>query len=435
MPQDQLRTAIDAIRSRVQAELDAQLAAIAEQHSQALEEAERTAEKQAEQRWAAKVEAVRAEWSARLESEVNAARAEAERRMVAEATRVRMEAEQAAAESAARVREELEQALATERQRAQAQIQTERDRAEKELQRQREDLTAAAQAQGEAQSTAVVEARASERQAQLAHVDRLLAAVRAISAAPSLSTTLTALVEGAASEAPRVALFIVNGDRLQGLKDAGFGGTRPSSLSVPANDPGVLGEALRRGTAVTTAPEGGPSAPRFASLAADRAGIAVPIVVGDRTVAVLYADDGGETAPEVPASWPEAVQILGRHASACLAHLTAVRTAQAMRMSAAMGSAASQTTAGAQGDSSAEDENGARRYARLLVSEIKLYNEAAVQVGRQKRDLLTRLRPEIERARRLYEERVPPAVAARGMYFHQELVQTLADGDPGLLGA
>ena len=68
------------------------------------------------------------------------------------------------------------------------------------------------------------------------------------------------------------------------------------------------------------------------------------------------------------------------------------------------------------------------------MSEIKLYNEAAVRTGRERRDLLSRLRPEIDRARRLYEERVPPVVGARGQYFQQELVQTLADGDPALLG-
>jgi hypothetical protein len=68
------------------------------------------------------------------------------------------------------------------------------------------------------------------------------------------------------------------------------------------------------------------------------------------------------------------------------------------------------------------------------VSEIKLYNEAAVKAGRERRDLLSRLRSEIDRARRLYEERVPATTGARSQYFHQELVQTLADGDPGLLG-
>ena len=83
----------------------------------------------------------------------------------------------------------------------------------------------------------------------------------------------------------------------------------------------------------------------------------------------------------------------------------------------------------------ASDDQGARRFARLLVSEIKLYNEAAVRTGRQQRDLLQRLRVEIDRAQRLYEERVPPAVGGRHAYFQQELVQTLADGDPALLGS
>jgi hypothetical protein len=88
----------------------------------------------------------------------------------------------------------------------------------------------------------------------------------------------------------------------------------------------------------------------------------------------------------------------------------------------------------APGHANGNGEESARRYARLLVSEIKLYNEPAVRAGRQQRDLRQRLRNEIDRAQRLYEERVPPAVAARDQFFHQELVQTLADGDPSLLG-
>jgi hypothetical protein len=77
----------------------------------------------------------------------------------------------------------------------------------------------------------------------------------------------------------------------------------------------------------------------------------------------------------------------------------------------------------------------ARRYARLLVSEIKLYNEAAVRAGRERRDLLARLGPEIDRARRLYEERVPTTIFNREHLFEEELLQTLAEGDPSLLGA
>ena len=81
-----------------------------------------------------------------------------------------------------------------------------------------------------------------------------------------------------------------------------------------------------------------------------------------------------------------------------------------------------------------EEEEAARRYARLLVSEIKLYNEAAVEEGRQERNLSDRLRSEIDRARSLYEQRIPDTVRSRALFFDQELIRTLADGDPSLLG-
>jgi hypothetical protein len=80
------------------------------------------------------------------------------------------------------------------------------------------------------------------------------------------------------------------------------------------------------------------------------------------------------------------------------------------------------------------DEDAARRYARLLLSEIRMYHEPIVDAGRRSRDLMSRLRGEIDRARRLYEARVPPTVPARADYFDQELVRTLADGDRTLLG-
>jgi chromosome segregation ATPase len=286
-------------------------------------------------------------------------------------------------------------------------------------------VAAAAERQAQA-TTAEAEGRSVERQWRLAIVERMLGSVSAISGARSLSDTLAALVAAAAAEAPRTALFIVNGPRLQGWRVHGFGTIAPASLQCAVEDRSALGDAARRGEAVSTAVA---PAPAFAALPPDRIGLAVPVTVGGHAVAVLYADDGSGDEPETPASWPEAVQLLGRHASACLAHLTALRTAQAMRATPVATS-----TATPQATRPAGDETSAKRYARLLVSEIKLYNEGAVRVGREKRDLLHRLRAEIERARRLYEERVPDAVGARSDYFQQELVQTLADGDAALLG-
>ncbi|MDQ3649285.1 MAG: hypothetical protein M3458_03190 [Acidobacteriota bacterium] len=78
--------------------------------------------------------------------------------------------------------------------------------------------------------------------------------------------------------------------------------------------------------------------------------------------------------------------------------------------------------------------NDARRFARLLVSEIKLYNEHKVREGRVGGDLYNRLREDIDRSRQMYDKRVAPEVAGRYDYFHQELVNTLAEGDPSKLG-
>jgi hypothetical protein len=79
--------------------------------------------------------------------------------------------------------------------------------------------------------------------------------------------------------------------------------------------------------------------------------------------------------------------------------------------------------------------NDARRFARLLVSEIKLYNEPKVKEGRNRGDIYDRLREDIDRSRQMYDKRVAPPVAARHDYFHQELVNTLAEGDSAKLGA
>ena len=78
--------------------------------------------------------------------------------------------------------------------------------------------------------------------------------------------------------------------------------------------------------------------------------------------------------------------------------------------------------------------NDARRFARLLVSEIKLYNEQKVVEGRNHRDLYDRLKEDIDRSRQMYEKRVSASVSTKFDYFYDELVNTLAEGDPAKLG-
>jgi uncharacterized membrane protein len=57
-----------------------------------------------------------------------------------------------------------------------------------------------------------------------------------------------------------------------------------------------------------------------------------------------------------------------------------------------------------------------------------------VEEWRSERNLLERLGSDVERARRLYEEKIPEAVRLRVDCFDQEVIRTLAGGDPGLLG-
>jgi hypothetical protein len=78
--------------------------------------------------------------------------------------------------------------------------------------------------------------------------------------------------------------------------------------------------------------------------------------------------------------------------------------------------------------------NDARRLAHLLVMEIKLYNEAKVYDGIQNGDLYKRLKKEIDRSRKVYENRVSASVAAKYDYFYDELVKNLAGGDASKFG-
>jgi hypothetical protein len=76
----------------------------------------------------------------------------------------------------------------------------------------------------------------------------------------------------------------------------------------------------------------------------------------------------------------------------------------------------------------------AHRLASLLVSELLLYNEEAVILGRRHHDLSRRLEKEIEKSRQTYVARVTGAAHGAGRYFEDELVRVLAEGDPSVLG-
>ena len=88
--------------------------------------------------------------------------------------------------------------------------------------------------------------------------------------------------------------------------------------------------------------------PGFDTLPADRMGLAVPVIVSGRVVAVVYGDavsaDGHER--HVPSSWPELIEVLARHAGRCLEALTAQKAAPRVAPAVVAATAANTAAAG-----------------------------------------------------------------------------------------
>jgi hypothetical protein len=82
-----------------------------------------------------------------------------------------------------------------------------------------------------------------------------------------------------------------------------------------------------------------------------------------------------------------------------------------------------------------EVHHKAQRFARLLVDEIKLYNQAKVAEGRKNKDLYDRLHETIEKSRATYQKRYGNTVAASANYFQHEIIRSLAEDDLSIMGA
>ena len=363
------------------------------------------------------------------------------------------------------------------------------------------------------------------------------AAIEEIDEQESQAGILKALVNRASSFAPRIAFFVVKGDQSIGWRARGFQGSvgdnaiHQVSCAVAADT--AVGEAAR-----SRAPwSGSPSSHSENHMILNRFGddppariVAVPLVVRDRAVAVLYADSNDldsdainleaietlvrvagmavellvaraapapspapaeaapapaetaytptveydeitpvveESAPSSPVAeveastqWvePEPAPVVPEPAvfepapepepvveaqPEVTAYLAPPDEAAPEPIETPAPAATPRRRYGADAELpvevSGEEErrlhSDARRFARLLVSEIKLYNEQKVAEGRSEGDLYQRLREYIDRSREMYDKRVKPEVAQRYDYFHNELVRTLAEGDESKLGA
>ncbi len=198
-------------------------------------------------------------------------------------------------------------------------------------------------------------------------------AVDALDDAPSVSDLFAALVELLATELPRVALFRVKGNHLEGEHVAGLGdGMHVKKLVIPLTLDSLVSRAVTRGAlqrgdgdqlADIRSPFG--DAPASA--------LATPIVFRGETLAALYADADGAIT-EAQASF---ALLLVRHATVTMAKLTQeLKTVKELR-----------------------------EYAAMLLQEAEQMFLADVEGGSPEQDCIRRLQDALDCGRELYAQR------------------------------
>jgi hypothetical protein len=259
--------------------------------------------------------------------------------------------------------------------------------------------------------------------------------VRRLDGASGQVEALTRFLEECRRHASRAALLVLRDGRVEVWKSAGFSGGEGDRQALAPS------EALDR--AMAGAPQQlkpGNEVSRALGASDAVAAVLVPFVVREKVSGALYADGAGEALD------PEAVAVLTYLAGLVVDRLAKRKLVPAPPLArweaseapapdeAPSEPAAPGSLAGplAQPESDGGREE-ARRFARLLASEIKLYNEHAVAVGRKHGNLYALLAGDIERGRALYEQRVPREARSGADYYYEELVEVLAGGDRRLL--
>jgi hypothetical protein len=289
-------------------------------------------------------------------------------------------------------------------------------------------------------------------------------AVSAIQAGSTQKEILRALLDHAAQYSGRAALFVIKNGAATGwqgvsfsendmLKDFSLDISSGLALSVMQSHVAKVGSASgldQRFTAKFEIPKGA----RVALL---------PLLLKDKVSALIYADAGQsgfldcdalDVLVRATSAWLEVVsqrKLAHReggaepetmHASAPavndpFASHAPLHSAKAHAIPEAAMAAAAATSGPSVAGLSPEDDDvhqKAQRFARLLMDEIKLYNQAKVSEGRKRRDLYDRLKEDIEKSRATYQKRYGSTAAAAADYFNQELIRSLAEDDVSLLG-
>lgn len=250
------------------------------------------------------------------------------------------------------------------------------ERAEKEHEQARRDLESKLEGAVAAEAAAVVHAVPSD-----SLLEGLLGGFEALAGATSVSDVLATLVEQLAAEFPRVALFKVSGNRLQGEHQIGFDLKRDiAKLVMPLGMDSLLTRAASSGRVGQMSGEELADGSRAPFTGSPTIALALPVVAGGETLAVVYADDSGQRDAEEGGHQSRAkfAEALLQHAVALLMRLTAELKTRAEL----------------------------RAYAASLLNEIEQMHVADVKAGKSGQELRHRLKANVEYARSIYASRV-----------------------------
>ena len=291
-------------------------------------------------------------------------------------------------------------------------------------------------------------------------------AVSAIQTGSTQKEILRALIEGTILYSGRAALFVVKNGTAIGWQGTGFGNgdVKDCSLDMHA---GLVARAMQSRSAENGSIAEFDSAflSKFGKPNGKNAAV-LPLLLKDKVSALVYADEGDGSSLDFAAldvlvratsAWLEVIsQRKQAHkevasegtevahsapandpfAAHAPLHTPSVQQAPQTAPPAAMSAAAGWGgPVSAPAGEDADLHRKAQRFARLLMDEIKLYNQAKVTEGRKKHDLYDRLKEDIEKSRATYQKRYGNTAVASADYFNQELIRSLAEDDVALLGS
>lgn len=276
-------------------------------------------------------------------------------------------------------------------------------------------------------------------------LEELHRAVSVVAAAVTPPEVFRRLIETAGLAVPKVAVLLSRQDLLKGWGCAGYTAEtsqRLRAFSAPANS-GWLGGLLatdRRGMI----PRGGEhDDPQFGQTVTETVGSTLR--VGGRPVAVLIAERSTAEKPWEPDFLAVLIAVAEVRLELDLARRKIKRLQQAIPAEAPSAAPRPSTTPHTEvaelapatpGDGPAtvaEELTPARRYARLIATDIRLYNEEAVMKGRMQRDLASRLKEHLDRGRETFLRRYADLGEAGHRVLHEAFVEVLANGQADLL--